>query len=396
MEIFIFYNTLNFIIMKTFRTFNLQTCKPAFKKLMSIMFGIFLFASCAKEPERNETVLKAVTDDQRSQKIIDFHSTMMSNLEIRSGSGGIPEYTPAEFIKNSEESLNYTYSVPFNKYWNFETTKDTISISITNCKILENEGSPKYQQILNKIICRYVCSDLPNKNLKFTKISILAETCTEIQVELITTLGTVDIVSLIAEPNPTDPQDLASHRRIFSSSMWALYGNCTVQNWGDPIASKALAEKATFNLIGGYDLAHTLIDIEKIYLNSYITPQTNWWSLNCYDPNWNQCGWTDHCNLYFGINPETGNINYNVLTQLGLDKYCLTDTELNSILVSTESYCASQAEIANKHFVNLSADWTFSLCGDTNEYWEGILTVGKKLYRTQTPVNLPTGTCDCI
>lgn len=129
-------------------------------------------------------------------------------------------------------------------------------------------------------------------------------------------------------------------------------------------------------------------------MDSYNTPEVNWWYLRCFDPNWNQCGSTIDCSLYWNLD-EHLNLDFSNPTQLGLDAHCLTINELNSTLLSTESYCQSQASAANKNFVNVSADWNGSLCGDYNHFWYGNLIIGRKIYRIEVPTQLPTSTCNC-
>lgn len=378
---------------------NLQTCKLLFNPLVLTILGIFLIGSCAKDnavPIQSSAENVSNSDEARIRQIENFTAAMKGHdlTQKRTNEMKKSEYTPEEFLKNTEESVNYTYAIPFIKYWDIETKKDTIIIPIINCKILASEGPSKYQLILDKITCRYICSNLTNKKLKYVKVSLISKACTAIKVEVITSIGSTNVSASLSEPNPPGPSSFATYRREFNHDREAHYGTCSSSVWGDPVTSTDLAEMATYNIIGGNDFVHTLVNIETRQMNHYLSPQANWWHLSCFDPNWNQCEFTINCSNYWNISPITGNINYDDPTQLGIDEHCLTISELNSILVSTENYCKGQANAVSKDFVDVNADWTFSLCGDYNHFWYGLLTIGNKIYRNNIPIEL-SGNCNC-
>ncbi len=365
-------------------------------KSLAFLLGVTLLASCAKETSDVSSSLNdkiPAEELARIEQIKGFHTTMTSLLENRTGRDST-EYTPDEFVTMSEEAINYTYSLPFDDYWDVESKTDSITMSISNCKILATDAPTKYQTILDKVACQFNCHNLSNKKLKFVKITVISKTCTEVVMTVSTTVGTTTTSASIGEPHPGSNIP-SNFRRIFYNELFAIYGTCAVQTWGDPFTSTELTKKATYNLIGGTDLAHTLVDAETRSVGSYTTPNINWWYLNCFDPNGNStCNSTDNCNLYFAQDGQ-GIIDFNTLTQLGYDEHCLTPTELNSILTSTESYSQGQASAANKLFINIRGEWSFSLCGNYNHFWYGDLTLGRKIYRMEQPQNLPTSNCNC-
>lgn len=235
----------------------MQTCKLAIKPLLAMSLGVILFASCAKETVLNSepsTEKTTVQDQKRSQKIMDFHDAMNgTSLELRSSGDGPSEYTPEEFLKNTEEAINYTYAIPFDKNWEVQTKKDTIFITISDCKILASEGSPKYQQILDKIKCKFNCSNLSNKKLKFTKVSLINKTCTQLKVEVITSVGSTTVTAANGPSNPSGPSGLANFRRVFTQDLNGYAGSCNVPViFGSFETSADLAGKATYNIIRRY------------------------------------------------------------------------------------------------------------------------------------------------
>ncbi len=366
---------------------------------VSLILAALTIHSCAKESNvaNDDTTENVSKEDQAlAQNIMNFHKAMMAGeLQLRSGGDGPSEYTPEVFLKNTEEAINYTYAIPFDKYWDVETRKDTIPITIADCKILSIDGPAKYQQVLNKIICKYTCSDLTNKKLKCVKVSLVSKTCTQLIVEVVSSVGSTDVTASLGEPNPPAPSALANYKRKFTNSLWATFGTCSTPNLGKISAPEEMGEKATWNIIGGYDLNHTLINIETRYLSSN-DPTPDWWKASCHEP------WIDpnesntpcsyiNCDDWFSIN-DWGVYTY---TTAGIEKYCLQPADLNARLSSTETACTSIAAAANKHFVNLDQYVTWGLClGYNIELWWGELTIGRKLYRYQVD-NLPTSACNC-
>jgi hypothetical protein len=365
---------------------------------MAMVLSVFLLGSCAKDGpaiENTASTEKLSSADLAKIKQIERFTAAMTAQTVNRTEEEPSEYTPAEFVLNTEESINYTYALPFEKFWDVETKKDSIIVTINNCKIISSEAPSKYLQILNKVICQYTCAGLTNKQFKFAKISLSSETCSQIKVYVETTVGSTDLTASIGEPDVPDPSELSRYRRTFTESLWAIYGTCSNQTWGDPITATELTKKATYNLTGGADLVHTLVDVESRYLSSYNNPQTNWWFLNCFDYRNETCGSQSDCDLYFYRSNLTWLIDFASMKQLGKDQHCLTASKLNSILNSTESYCQGQATIANKLVINIVGDWASLACFDYDNFWVGYLTLGRKIYRPQQPQNFPYAICNC-
>ena len=357
-----------------------------------MLFGIVLLSSCGKEiSEQRETSITNEETQSRIEQIERFVAAMSSETQLRS-EGVESEYSPEQFLKNTEESINYVYAIPFSKYWKTETYKDSLVISISNCKILSSEAPAKYQQILDKVICRYVCSNLNNKKLKFVKIDLISKNCNEFKLSLTTILGTKDVTPSLDIPNPPGPSGIAHYRKQFTQDRNAQNGTCLNPSGSNTCGD--LAEYATYNIIGGEDFTHTVIDLSSFSFYNFEIPQIHWWQFHCYDPNFpSDCGGLTSCELYFVT--VNGNIDYNQLTQLGYDEHCLTVAEINPILSDTEEYFKNYAANHNKDFVNLWGSWTFSLCFDYHHIWHGTCSIGTKIYRNQNPIEL-TGTCNCI
>ena len=198
---------------------------------VSLILAALTIHSCTKESnvvndDNTENVSKE--DQALAQNIMNFHKVMMAGeLQLRSGGDGPSEYTPEFFLKNTEEAINYTYAIPFDKYWDVETRKDTIPITIADCKILSIDGPAKYQQVLNKIICKYTCSDLTNKKLKCVKVSLVSKTCTQLIVEVVSSVGSTAVTASIGEPNPPAPSALLNYKRKFTVDLDAVQGLCS-------------------------------------------------------------------------------------------------------------------------------------------------------------------------
>ncbi|MEZ4911367.1 MAG: hypothetical protein R2774_10945 [Saprospiraceae bacterium] len=357
-----------------------------------MVFGLFV-TSCGdniadvSSPTRTESE----THQKITAEIERFTNAMTTDIQLRSSM----EYTAEEFTKNTEESINYTYALPFVKYNETETSNDTLLLTINNCKILESEGPSKYHAILNKIICAYTCSSINNKKLKFVKVSIIDKSCSHIKLSIVTSVGTTDVPATASVPNPPGPSNHASFRKEFTSSLWATSGYCS--GTGPQIsAPKQIGKYATHNIIGGDDLVHTLINTQHISLDDIypvgIPNSLDWWRMLCqYDEDGCELSVPNNgvCGTYF--NPDF------TLNSVGQDFYCLTAAELNTYLTETEDYCIEVAQYFDKDFVNVEMWFNSLLCdGIIGEFWFGDLIIGDKIYRPSDPQLLPTITCNCI
>lgn len=322
----------------------------------------------------------------RIQQIKDFTSAMQGNvIESRNRGGDTTEYTPEEFLNFTEESINYTYSMPFDQYWDVSSKSDTIIVDINNCKILAAEAPTKYNEVLNKIACQYNCINLNNKTLKFVKLSLLDADCFQIKLSLLTMAGSTVLTSSIGEPDLPDPSELPNYKRKFTSSLWATYGTCiNPDDFGGISAPVEMGEKATYNLIGGTDLAHTVINLQTIFVNH---EQMGWWSFTCReegaDPE------HEACSDYF--NPDGS------YTSPGYEHFCLTAAELNGYPGGAEQNCLLFASLNNKFFIHLQAYFDgLGIAGFIKDRWPGLITIGEKIYRHTAPVQLPEPiACGC-
>ena len=154
--------------MQNCRIAELQNCRINFNPLLAMMLIVFLLGSCGKDSNVSSDSNRKESHEyqDRIKQIKDFTSIMQGNaIESRNG-GDKTEYTPEEFLNFTEESINYTYSIPFDQYWDVSSKSDTIIVDINNCKILAAEAPTKYNEVLNKIACQYNCINLNNKTSK--------------------------------------------------------------------------------------------------------------------------------------------------------------------------------------------------------------------------------------
>ena len=367
----------------------MQNCRIAFNPLLAVMLSVFLLGSCGKDCDVSTDSNRKVSSEyqDRIKQIIDFTSAMSgSTTEFGGrGGGGKNEYTPKEFLNYMEESINYTYAIPFDQYWDVASKNDTIIVPINNCKILATEAPQKYDEVLNKIACQYNCININNKKLKFVKVSLIDSDCYKMKLSLLTVAGSIDLTTSIGEPDLPGPSELPTYKRKFTTSLWATFGTCFMpDDFGGISAPVELGEKATYNLIGGTDLAHTLINLQTIYADHL---NMGWWSFTCRedgaDPE------HEACSDYF--NPDGS------YTQLGYDYYCLTSSELNGYLSTAEQNSLLLASLYSKNFVQLQAHADgLGIARFIKIRWPGLLTLGNKIYRLMPPILLPEpSSCGC-
>lgn len=250
---------------------------------------------------------------------------------------------------------------------------------------------------MDKVTCLYACSELTDKKLKFVKLSLETNSCDSFLVAINTIIGSGSVSALPGGSGPSGSSGIVFGRKVFTTDRSPYSGECGPFNPNATSTSSDLAAMATYNIIGGYDIVHTVIDVENINVNSHQNPEMDWWYLPCRDTinGSGNYGGPENCILYFNIDSLTGNIDYNNPTALGEEKLCIKKDELNSILSVTEVYCKQVASAANKQFIHLDADWTGTLCYSENHHWEGTLTIGKKIYRDLEPLELAVELCNC-
>ena len=354
-----------------------------------------MVSSCTKDTGGNEKSAPPQELDAATKKRIDevteFTMQMKNQTESRA-TGNKITYTPEEFTKNTEESINLDYSEPFVRYWDVETKIDSFDVPLVNCTIDRNVASTWYNIIFDKVRCHYNCSNLSNKELKVVTVTIKEKDCAHFKALLYTAIGSETVTpdaNMILE-NEGDPNGGSETvgKKKFNTSLWGSWGSCSIPN--PPLTKHTatiLTGYATYNIVGGTAPGYSIINAEFKYLTSHLTPETGWWSMWCFDPPHEEdnCGATINCSMYFQPHPQfppqSGVLNYNAFTPAGEDQYCLNKYELNAILGTTETYCKNEAAAAGKQFIDVWGEWRAGSCSDLNHHWYGYLTIGKKVPR---------------
>ncbi|MBK9254796.1 MAG: hypothetical protein IPM42_04855 [Saprospiraceae bacterium] len=324
---------------------------------------------------------------ERSAQIKSFIASVTGDgLETRTG-----PYEPAEFVTATEEAFNYLYAMPFVSYWEIEQKRDTLSFVLTDCKVTGRNAEDWYEELLEKVSCRFSCSELNDTELAFVRLVPEVISCETLYVAITTVIGSTDVNETLAEDEP-EPEELETYLRQFTNALMATNGTCA--NFSAPISAPVeMGKMATYNIIGGYDAAHTVVDLQHFQLLSeqYVgIHKLNWWTAKCvndtFDTNTCPSYYEVQCNVWF---TSTG------YTTAGLNKFCLQPNTLNNYLGITETFCEMIADDYNKKFINLNQDWRAPLCFyGSNFDWEGLLTIGNKIYRN-SPTPLPPSECSC-
>ncbi|MBK9254794.1 MAG: hypothetical protein IPM42_04845 [Saprospiraceae bacterium] len=354
---------------------------------------LFTFTSCNKdgvhEKDSDSKNLSIDHQKERSAQIKSFIASVTGDgLETRTG-----PYEPDEFVTATEEAFNYLYAMPFVSYWEIEQKRDTLSFILTDCKVTGRNAEDWYEELLEKVSCRFSCSELNDTELAFARLVPEVISCETLYVAITTVIGSTDVNETLAEEEP-DPEELATYKRRFTTALMATNGTCA--NFSAPVsAPEEMGKMATYNLIGGYDAAHTVVDLQYF---GFISEQyvgfhkIDWWRAKCVDDIYdvNDCPeyYEEPCSVWFNSNGG--------YTTAGLNKFCLQPSTLNNYLGITEAFCQSVADDNNKKFINLNQHWDATLCSyGSNFVWRGnTLTIGNKIYRAEHEP-LPQSNCSC-
>lgn len=380
-------------------------------KLSTAIFTLLILSNCSTIDDNltNET-----NDANNSEDFI----AIVSSAESLNRSKDL-SLDLEEFASHAENTINLLHSIPFIEYEDSKIYFDTLSLMVNDLCLMDSSKIKRnYDTIFSKLKCNVFCGLFDENQLQLVKLNILSTDCDSNVIELLTVVGNPTLGPVVSE-KPAN-FNFPPRREFVDEELWSICSDCTTpllitddiisNEFYGGCAPYEISVLATRNL-NHLDYYHTIEDlnylqnIENIFIPQWNTyPVFEWWLQSCeYIENHN-CPFAliEEVSCYdFFLEIQGGGLfawEFEQMTSLGNDVFCLNTDELNANLLLSEQIAkiiAYNDEQRLPIYLDMQTS-IFDCSGALSFAWQGKQINARKKYRTEVfPLDHFDNECNC-